>query len=239
MTLGVEVDPPGKRSCSLFFVLFPWGNLQNTNRRLITWTYNNYIPFDPRTPYKLLLGKHQSWNAVWKNPPKNKWRNNILSWIFAKYWRKKTVTVSFLNIFLFLLKKKKCHDSITLKSCESRCNFAPLDSISIALPHPFPKARTCTKYFPKKSTKNVVLHFTLSKRSLVFCLCVSALENHLLIKGCSHILLPRTPLVFHRYTLSQPPYWRGQPQMQLNSIASGLLKKEGIASVLTIPILIQ
>ena len=147
--------------------------------------------------------------------------------------------MSFLNIFLFLLKKKKCHDSITLKSCESRCNFAPLDSISIALPHPFPKARTCTKYFPKKSTKNVVLHFTLSKRSLVFCLCVSALENHLLIKGCSHILLPRTPLVFHRYTLSQPPYWRGQPQMQLNSIASGLLKKEGTASVLTISTLIS
>lgn len=117
-TLGglVEVDPPGKRSCSLFFVLFPWGNLQNTNRRLIIWTYN-YIPFDPRIPYKLLLGKHQSWNAVWKNPPKNKWRNNILSWIFAEYWRKKTLTVSFLNILnshprpiqnvLFLLKKKK------------------------------------------------------------------------------------------------------------------------------------
>lgn len=90
---------------------------------------------------------------------------------------------------LFLLKKKKCHDSITLKSCESRRNFAPLDSISIALPHPFPRERTCTKYFPKKSTKNVVLHFTLSKRSLVFRLCVSALENHLLIKRCSHILV--------------------------------------------------
>lgn len=56
-------------------------------------------------------------------------------------------------------------------------------------PQPFPKARTCTKYFPKKGTKNVVLHFTLSKRSLVFRLCVSALENHLLIKRCSHTLV--------------------------------------------------